>query len=46
MKPELRANPAVYPPQEVLDTLFPIKTLSPSGMRMSTRLWTRVMSGK
>jgi len=46
VKPELRGNPAVYPPQEVLDTLFPIKTLSPSGMRMSTRLWTRVMSGK
>lgn len=44
--PELRDNPAVYPPESVLDTLFPIKTLSPSGMRASTRLWTRVTSGK
>lgn len=42
----LRDNPAVYPPQEVLDTLFPIKTLSPSSMRLSTRLWTKVTSGK
>jgi putative spermidine/putrescine transport system substrate-binding protein/putrescine transport system substrate-binding protein len=39
-------NPAVYPPQAVLDTLFPIQTLSPAGMRLSTRLWTRVISGK
>ncbi|MCE7761450.1 extracellular solute-binding protein [Pseudomonas putida] len=44
--PELRDNPAVYPPESVLDTLFPIKTLSPAGMRASTRLWTRVTSGK
>ncbi|MFJ2982519.1 MULTISPECIES: hypothetical protein [unclassified Pseudomonas] len=39
---------AVYQPFEdsaVLDTLFPIKTLSPAGMRLSTRLWTRVTSG-
>jgi putative spermidine/putrescine transport system substrate-binding protein/putrescine transport system substrate-binding protein len=42
----LRDNPAVYPPQAVLDTLFPIQTLSPAGMRLSTRLWTRVISGK
>ncbi|MNM81972.1 Putrescine-binding periplasmic protein precursor [compost metagenome] len=44
--PVLRDNPAVYPPQAVLDTLFPIQTLSPAGMRLSTRLWTRVISGK
>ncbi|MCY1415658.1 Spermidine-binding periplasmic protein SpuE [compost metagenome] len=43
---ELSSNPAVYPPQSVLDTLFPIQTLSPAGMRLSTRLWTRVTSGK
>lgn len=43
--PELRDNPAIYPPAAVLDTLFPIKTLSPAGMRLSTRLWTRVVSG-
>ncbi|MBH3428994.1 polyamine ABC transporter substrate-binding protein [Pseudomonas alkylphenolica] len=43
--PELRDNPAIYPPAAVLDTLFPIKTLSPAGMRLSTRLWTRVLSG-
>lgn len=44
--PALRDNPAVYPSQAVLDTLFPIQTLSPAGMRLSTRLWTRVISGK
>ncbi|MHA6160713.1 polyamine ABC transporter substrate-binding protein [Pseudomonas sichuanensis] len=44
--PALRDNPAVYPPQAVLDTLFPIQTLSPAGMRLSTRLWTRMVSGK
>ncbi|MBO3273672.1 polyamine ABC transporter substrate-binding protein [Pseudomonas schmalbachii] len=44
--PDLRSNPAVYPPQSVLDTLFPIQTLSPAGMRLSTRLWTRVTTGK
>lgn len=44
--PDLRNNPAIYPPESVLDTLFPIKTLSPAGMRLSTRLWTRVTSGK
>ena len=43
--PALRENPAVYPPQEVLDSLFPIRTLSPAGMRLNTRLWTRVKSG-
>ncbi|MNN90465.1 Putrescine-binding periplasmic protein precursor [compost metagenome] len=46
INPELRDNPAIYPPASVLDTLFPIKTLSPAGMRLSTRLWTRVISGK
>lgn len=44
--PALRSNPAVYPPQSVLDTLFPIQMLSPSGIRLSTRLWTRVTGGK
>lgn len=44
--PALRDNPAVYPPQAVLNTLFPIQTLSPTGMRLSTRLWTRVTTGK
>ncbi|MFG0634254.1 polyamine ABC transporter substrate-binding protein [Pseudomonas sp. xss_2] len=42
----LRTNEAVYPPQAVLDTLFPIQTMSPAGMRLSTRIWTRVLSGK
>jgi putative spermidine/putrescine transport system substrate-binding protein/putrescine transport system substrate-binding protein len=46
INPELRDNPAIYPPEAVLDTLFPIKTLSPAGMRLSTRMWTRVTSGK
>ena len=45
IEPQLRDNPAAYPPQSVLDTLFPIKTMTPAGMRLSTRLWTRVVSG-
>lgn len=43
--PALRNNPAAYPPQSVRDSLFTIKTLSPAGMRLSTRLWTRITSG-
>ncbi|MGE8349856.1 MAG: polyamine ABC transporter substrate-binding protein [Pseudomonas protegens] len=45
IEPQLRDNPAAYPPQSVLDTLFPIKTMTPAGMRLSTRLWTRITSG-
>ncbi|MEN5094922.1 polyamine ABC transporter substrate-binding protein [Pseudomonas protegens] len=45
IEPRLRDNPAAYPPQSVLDTLFPIKTMTPAGMRLSTRLWTRITSG-
>ncbi|WP_256589073.1 hypothetical protein [Pseudomonas sp. BBP2017] len=44
--PELRDNPAISLLSLVLDSLFPIKVLSPAGMRLSTRLWTRVISGK
>lgn len=45
IEPQLRNNPVAYPPQAVLDTLFPIKTMSPAGMRLSSRLWTQIKSG-
>lgn len=45
IEPGLRHNPAAYPEPAVLETLFTIKTMSPAGMRLSTRLWTRITSG-
>ncbi|MBK5542024.1 polyamine ABC transporter substrate-binding protein [Pseudomonas sp. TH05] len=45
IEPGLRNNPAAYPEPSVLETLFTIKTMSPAGMRLSTRLWTRITSG-
>ncbi|MBP5105490.1 spermidine/putrescine ABC transporter substrate-binding protein PotF, partial [Pseudomonas protegens] len=37
-EPQLRSNPAAYPPQSVLDTLFPIKTMTPAP---TTTAWPR-----
>lgn len=38
-------NPAIYPPDEVLIRLFPIKEQSPKLDRLMVRLWTKVLSG-
>jgi putrescine transport system substrate-binding protein len=44
--PEIVDNPEIYPPQEVLDKLFPSQLRDPRTERAMTRLWTRVRTGQ
>lgn len=46
MDQDIRNNPAVYPPQAVLDRLFVNSELPPNVQRLMTRSWTKVKSGK
>lgn len=46
MDPEVRQDPSVYPPREVLDRLYVSAELPPTVQRLMTRSWTRVKSGK
>ncbi|MNP73764.1 Putrescine-binding periplasmic protein precursor [compost metagenome] len=46
MDEEVRNNPEVYPPQEVLDKLFVSHELPPKILRLMTRSWTKIKSGK
>ncbi|WP_246641463.1 polyamine ABC transporter substrate-binding protein [Paraburkholderia edwinii] len=39
-------DPAVYPPPEVVKTLFLLKPLPPEIQRLQTRLWTEFKSGR
>lgn len=39
-------NPSIYPPDEVMQRLFPIIEQSPLLDRLMVRLWTKVLSGK
>jgi putrescine transport system substrate-binding protein len=39
-------DPAVYPPQDVVKTLFLLKPLPPEIQRLQTRLWTEFKSGR
>ena len=41
-----RAAHAVYPPPEVIKTLFLLKPLPPEVQRLQTRLWTEFKSGR
>jgi putrescine transport system substrate-binding protein len=43
---DVAADPAVYPPPEVLKTLFLLKPLPPEINRLETRLWTEFKSGR
>jgi len=43
--PEVRDDPAVYPPDEVRDTLRKGYLHSPKEERMRSRLWSRVKTG-
>src|SRR5215470_13411444 len=45
IKPELRNNPNVYPPPEVMAKLFPDKVATPAVERLHTRTWTRIKTG-
>ncbi|XKM12532.1 extracellular solute-binding protein [Orbaceae bacterium ac157xtp] len=42
---DVKNNPNVYPPQKILDRLFPIKEQPPKMDRVMARLWTRVLTG-
>ncbi|WP_459474804.1 polyamine ABC transporter substrate-binding protein [Pseudomonas sp. No.117] len=46
MNAELRQDQTVYPPQAVMDKLYVMKELPPQILRLETRSWTRVKSGK
>lgn len=46
MNAELRQDETVYPPQPVMDKLYVMKELPPQLLRLETRSWTRVKSGK
>jgi len=43
---EVKGDPDIYPPKEVMDKLFPIPTLSNKDRRKYTRLWTKVKATK
>ena len=46
MNAELRQDETVYPPQAVMGKLYVMKELPPQLLRLETRSWTRVKSGK
>ncbi|WP_213878392.1 polyamine ABC transporter substrate-binding protein [Pseudomonas sp. dw_358] len=46
MDQKVHSDPAVYPPQEVLDKLYVNAELPPNVQRLMTRSWTRIKSGK
>jgi putrescine transport system substrate-binding protein len=41
----IRSDPGFYPDSQVLDRLFPDKSMGIKGLRARTRLWTRVKTG-
>jgi putrescine transport system substrate-binding protein len=45
VKPELRDNPNVYPPPDIMAKLFPDKVATPTIDRLRTRTWTRIKTG-
>ncbi len=46
MDQEVRQDPSVYPPQDVLDRLYVSAELPPKIQRLMTRSWTKVKSGQ
>jgi len=42
----IRNDPTVYPPPEVLRTLFLLKPISPETLRLQNRLWTQLKTGR
>ncbi|MCV0395298.1 MAG: polyamine ABC transporter substrate-binding protein [Rhizobiaceae bacterium] len=43
---EVIGDPAVYPDEETLDKLFTTTPLDPRTQRLTTRLWTKVVTGQ
>jgi putrescine transport system substrate-binding protein len=46
MDEEVRDNPAIYPPEEVMAKLYTLKVLPREVDRVYTRLWTTVRTGR
>ncbi|WP_017938119.1 polyamine ABC transporter substrate-binding protein [Zestomonas thermotolerans] len=46
MDEEVLNDPGVYPPQEVLDKLYVSSELPPKVLRLITRSWTKIKSGR
>jgi putrescine transport system substrate-binding protein len=44
--PEIAGDPAIFPPPEVIEKLFPTVTRDARTDRMITRLWTQVKTGQ
>ncbi len=44
--PSIAKDPAVYPPADVVKTLFLLKPLPPEIQRLQTRLWTEFKTGR
>jgi putrescine transport system substrate-binding protein len=43
---DIANDPAIYPPADVVKTLFLLKPLPPEIQRLQTRLWTEFKSGR
>ncbi|TWB44199.1 polyamine ABC transporter substrate-binding protein [Nitrospirillum pindoramense] len=46
LKPEIKDNPRIYPPKEVMDKLFTIKQLAQRAEQERNRTWTRIKTGR
>ncbi len=46
VKPELANNPAIYPPDSVIKTLFLLKPLPSDILRLEHRLWSELKTGR
>ncbi len=46
IKKEILADPAIYPPEDVLKKLFTVKAYDAKTQRLVTRTWTRIVTGQ
>ncbi len=46
LDPDVLNDPAIYPPQDVMDKLFTTTTNDQTTQRLITRLWTKVKTGQ
>jgi len=44
--PEISGDPAIYPPAEVVEKMFPLVVRDARTDRLMTRLWTEVKTGQ
>ena len=46
IKPQLKANPAIFPPKDVQAKLEQLQDLKPAQRRLRSRMWTEIKAGK